>query len=328
MLATSPPETTTSRTCGVLRRYSIIDSSRSLGLADELELVDHRRGVADEVHAGAVAAVLRAGRQQLGEHLGGVAVGEPLGHPHVVLVQRVAGRVGVRGPVGTAVAEHRDHVLPDRVGVERVGERAGSGRLDGRRHRVHHLRRHQHRHGRALGLVALEVGVEPLVDEVAEQLAQLLDVLHAVGALPLDGLPLLGGDVLPAGEPGPVGLDQLDPPIGVGLPGEVVCRQSDGRFNAHCATVGGGSPVCPKPRRNLSCQPPVRRRRRPVRASDPTGLHRVLDDASWTRRPAAGRPAARHPPRAVARRGPHPRRAPEPRRGVVPPARAQARGRR
>ena len=247
MLATSPPETTTSRTCGVLRRYSIIDSSRSLGLATNLSFSITARGVADEVHARAVAAVLRAGRQQLGEHLGRVAVGEPLGHPHVVLVQRVAGGVRVRGPVGTAVAEDRDHVLADRVGVERVGERAGAGRVDRRRHRVHHLRRHQHRHRRALGLVALEVGVEPLVDEVAEQLAQLLDVLHAVGALPLDGLPLLGGDVLPAGEAGPVGLDQLDAPVGVGLPG-VVTGVADGRFDAHCATVGGGSPVCPSHR--------------------------------------------------------------------------------
>ena len=61
-------------------------------LAGELELVDDRGRVADEVHAGAVAAVLRAGRQQLGQHLGGVAVGEALGRPHVVLVQRVAGR--------------------------------------------------------------------------------------------------------------------------------------------------------------------------------------------------------------------------------------------
>ena len=65
-------------------------------LAEELQLVDDRGGVADEVHARAVAAVLRAGRQQLGEHLGRVAVGEALGHPHVVLVQRVAGGVRVR----------------------------------------------------------------------------------------------------------------------------------------------------------------------------------------------------------------------------------------
>jgi hypothetical protein len=65
------------------------------GLERELELVDRRGGVADQVHAGAVAAVLRAGREQLGEHLGGVAVGEAFGDPHVVLVQGVAGAVGV-----------------------------------------------------------------------------------------------------------------------------------------------------------------------------------------------------------------------------------------
>ena len=188
-------------------------------LAEELQLVDGRRGVADEVHPGAVAAVLRAGRQQLGEHLGGVAVGEALGRPHVVLVQRVAAGVGVRGPVGATVGEHRDHVVPDRVGVERVGQRPGPA-------------------GGSWGaivfiicggtsidivarsrLVALEVGVEALVDEVTEQRAQLPDVLDAVRPLPLGALPLRGGDVLPAGEAGPVGLDQLRASVGVGLAG-------------------------------------------------------------------------------------------------------------
>src|SRR5690606_15864245 len=55
-------------------------------LEGEPQLGDLRGGVADQVHAGAVPAVLRAGRQQFGEHLGGVAVGEPFGDPHVVLV--------------------------------------------------------------------------------------------------------------------------------------------------------------------------------------------------------------------------------------------------
>ena len=169
-------------------------------LRDELELLDDRRGVADQVHPGAVAAVLRAGRQQLGEHLGGVAVGQPLGRPHVVLVQRVAGGVRVRGPVGAAVGEDRQHVVTDRVGVERLGQRPRAGRSRVRDHRVHHLRRHEHRHRRALVLVPLEVGVEPVVDQVAEQLAELLDVLDAVGALPLDRGPVLGGDV--ASSPG------------------------------------------------------------------------------------------------------------------------------
>ncbi len=191
------------------------------GLAGELELLDHRGGVADQVHPGAVAAVLRAGRQQLREHLGRVAVGQPLGHPHVVLVERVAGGVRVRRPVGTTVRQHRQHVAADRVGEERLGQRTGTPRCDVGCHRVHHLRRHQHRHGGPLGLVASQVGVEGLVDEVAEQVAQLAEVLHAVGALPLGGGPLLGGDVLPAREPGPVGLHQLDPAVGVGLATEV-----------------------------------------------------------------------------------------------------------
>ena len=162
-------------------------------------------------------------------------MGQPLGDPHVVLVQRVAGGVRVRGPVGTTVAEHRDHVVPDRVGVERVGHRARAGRARLRHHRVHHLRRHQHRHGGPLGLVALEVGVEAVVHQVTEQVSKLLDVLDAVGALPLDGLPLLGGDVAPSRKPRPVGLDELDPPVGVGLAGV----ETDRGFDAH-----GGLPVC------------------------------------------------------------------------------------
>ena len=128
MLATSPPETTTSRTAG--RAAQVVEhvAEPVVRLADELELVDDRGGVADQVHPGAVAAVLRAGRQQLGQHLGRVAVGEPLGDPHVVLVQRVAGGVRVGRPVGAAVGEDRQHVVPDRVGVERLGQRPGAGR--------------------------------------------------------------------------------------------------------------------------------------------------------------------------------------------------------
>lgn len=65
------------------------------GLEGEFELVHGGGGVADEVHAGAVPAVLGAGGEQLGEDLGGVAVGEPFGDPHVVLVEAVAAGVGV-----------------------------------------------------------------------------------------------------------------------------------------------------------------------------------------------------------------------------------------
>lgn len=57
------------------------------GLECEFELGDGGGAVADEVHAGAVAAVLGAGGQQFGEDLGGVAVGEAFGDPHVVFVE-------------------------------------------------------------------------------------------------------------------------------------------------------------------------------------------------------------------------------------------------
>ncbi len=85
--------------------------------------------------------------------------------------------------------EHRQHVAADRVGVERLGVRPR--RVRTRRHdRVQHLRRQQHRHRRPLGLVALQVRVEPVLEQVAHHVAQLLDVLHAVRALPLHRAPL------------------------------------------------------------------------------------------------------------------------------------------
>ena len=91
-------------------------------LAGQLELGDLRGRVADEVHPGAVPAVLWAGREQLGQDLGGVAVGEPLGGPHVVLVEAVTGGERVRRPVGAPVGEDREHVPPHRVGAEGLGE--------------------------------------------------------------------------------------------------------------------------------------------------------------------------------------------------------------
>ena len=110
------------RACGAGSRAS--RPSRSTGLRSNFSFAITGGGVADQVHPGAVPAVLRAGGQQLGEHLGGVAVGQALDDPHLVLVQRVAGGVRVARPVGAPVAEHRQHVAADRVGVERLGEAA------------------------------------------------------------------------------------------------------------------------------------------------------------------------------------------------------------
>src|SRR6266540_4438390 len=110
-----------------------------------------------------------------------------------------------------------------------------------RRHRVHHLRRDQHRHRGPLGLVALEVGVEPVVDQIAQQLAELAHVLDAVRPLPLHGLPLLRGDVFPAREPGPVGFDQLDPFVRVGLAG----LQTERGLDAHPCSLSGTTWAAP-----------------------------------------------------------------------------------
>ena len=50
-----------------------------------------------------------------------------------------------------------------------------------------------------------------------DELAQLPDVLDAVRPLPLGARPVLGRDVPPAREPGPVRLDQLATPVVIGL---------------------------------------------------------------------------------------------------------------
>ena len=199
-----------------------------VGLGEELQLLDLGRGVSDEVHARAVTAVLRTCRQELGQHLGRVAVRESFDRPHLVLVQGVARRVGVARPVGAPVSEHREHVATDGVGVERLRERTSACGVGVACHRVEHLRGHEHRHrGRALD-VSLEVGVEPVVDEVAEHGMQLRDVLHAVRALPLRRPPVVGRDVGPAGEAGPVGLLERLIAVGVRLGECAAVRGLDG----------------------------------------------------------------------------------------------------
>src|SRR5690606_12837711 len=89
---------------------------------------------------------------------------------------------------------------------------------------------------------------EPFVDQVPKHLSQLPGVLHTVGALPLRGAPLLGGDVPPAREPGPVRLDQFPTLIRV--------RLSVGHGTSHdpfrrTGRVGGSDPGARAPRRWL-----------------------------------------------------------------------------
>ena len=221
-----------------------MSSSRSLGLPSNLSLSITGGGVADEVHPGAVAAVLRAGRQQLGQHLRGVAVGEPLGDPHVVLVQRVAGGVRVGRPVGTAVAEHRDHVVPDRVGVERVGHRA--------RARRHRLRRPScsssaaapastwwpARPGRARGRRRTRSSSRSPISS-----RSCLTFLTQWARCHWADAHSSAVTSFQPGEPGPVGLDELDPLVGVGLAGRLPEIQlCDRGLDAHVGLRGVRGP--------------------------------------------------------------------------------------
>ncbi len=181
-------------------------------------------GGADEVHPGAVPAVLRAGGDQFGQHLGRVAVGEALDHPHLGLVQRVAFGLRVAGPQRVPVGEHRQHVSAHRVGQERGGERRrGGGGVRG--HGVQQLRRQQDRHGRELGLVGGELLVELGGEQIADDGPELAGVLDAVRALPLGVAPLRLGDVAPAGQSAPVRLHQPGADVLVRLRGRGGCRR-------------------------------------------------------------------------------------------------------
>ena len=159
----------------------------------ELVLEDLQGVVAHQVHARAVAAVLRARGDQLGQDLRRIAMGEALDRPHVGLVQRVARRHRVARPLRLAVAEGGRHVAADPI-VAQIRDL----------HRVDHLRRDEHGHRGPLFLVAADVLQEVVAEVLAEGLLELLEVLHGVGALPLRRLPLLLGHVRVPGEAGPV----------------------------------------------------------------------------------------------------------------------------
>jgi hypothetical protein len=164
----------------------------------ELVLQYLGRVVADEIHAGAVPAVLRARGDQLRQHLGRVPVCEPFDGPHVRFVQGIASGHRVRRELLVPVRQRRGHVAPNGVGPQ-----------VGLVHRVDHLRRDQHRHRRPLLLVAFDVRVQLVGKVVAERAFQLDEVLDRVRPLPLGGLPLLLRHVTEPGETRPVGLDVL-----------------------------------------------------------------------------------------------------------------------
>ena len=170
----------------------------ALGLGDgELELLHLGHVVAHQVHAGAVTAVLRAGREQLGEHLGGVAVGQPFHLPHLCLVQRVTRGHRVVGPRRVPVVEGGQHVVPQRVvpEIRRV-------------HRVDHVRRDQDGHRRPLFLIAVDRVGERLRQQRTERGLELLQVLDGVAALPERALPVLLGHALVPRDARPIRLHE------------------------------------------------------------------------------------------------------------------------
>ena len=171
----------------------------ALGLRKgEPVLLHLRHVVAHQVHAGAVAAVLGTGGEHLRQHLGRVAVGQPLHHPHVRLVEAVAAGARVVRPVGPPVVEGGQHVPADRA-VPQVLQV----------HRVDHLRRDEDRHRRPLALVPLDAGEQGVGDEVAERLLQLAQVLDRVLPLPERALPVRPGRRAVAGDARPVRLAKL-----------------------------------------------------------------------------------------------------------------------
>ncbi len=162
------------------------------------ELVDLGDVVADQIHSGAMPAVLGAGRQQLGEDLGRVSVRESLDHPHLGLVQAVARGLGVVGPVGAPIGERREHVTPHRV-LPQVGQV----------HRVQHVRREEHRHGGSKLLILRNAGREAVGQQVAERGLELAEVLDGVLTLPGRAFPIFPAHISIAGNAGPLRLDEF-----------------------------------------------------------------------------------------------------------------------
>ena len=163
-------------------------------------LLHLRHVVAHQVHAGAVTAVLGTGGEHLRQHLGGIAVGQPLHDPHVRLVEAVTAGARMVRPVGPPVVERGQHVPADRAVPQVVQV-----------HGVDHLRREEDRHRRPLALVPVDAGQQGLGEEVSERLLQLAQVLDRVLSLPERALPVRPGGRAVAGDAGPVRLPELAP---------------------------------------------------------------------------------------------------------------------
>ena len=251
-------------------------------------LLHLRDVVAHQIHAGAVAAVLGTGGEHLRQHLGRVAVGQPLHDPHVRLVQAVAAGARVVGPVGAAVLEGGQHVPANRAVPQVVQV-----------HGVQHLRRDEQGHRRPLALVPVDAGQERVREELAEGLPQLSQVLDGVTPLPECALPVRLGDRAVARNPGPVGLPELAlERIHEGLRGGRGHRGTASHGPAGLAARGHGRiqglhvHVMSGP----TTEPEAQGRRRPSRCGAPLG-----EPTGQFPHPGEGSPSGAEAPRIQAR---------------------------
>lgn len=167
-------------------------------------------------------------------------MGQTLDRPHITLVQRVPFSTRMGHEIGLPIGEYRQHVAPDRISAEGIGEapRSTDRGLGG--DRVDHVRGDQHRHGRALALITCQISEEGVADKVRGDIAELTEVLEAMGALPLRRIPLPRSRFTPARKSPVVGLLSDSPSVGVGL--EQIGRHSSSqcfRWGRHVSVAGG-----------------------------------------------------------------------------------------
>ncbi len=164
----------------------------------EFQLYHLGHVVANQVHARAVAAILRTSGEQLRKHLGGITMGQTFHGPHVGFVERVAAGLGMARPFRMTVIKRGEHVAAHRVVPQVLVV-----------HGVQHVRRDEDRHRGALFDVALDAGHQRFGDQVAKNVFKFLEVLYRVATLPQRRFPLFLRDVLVARKAPPVRFNEL-----------------------------------------------------------------------------------------------------------------------
>src|SRR6266404_4549672 len=163
----------------------------------EAKLGHLRDVVANQVHARAMAAVLRTSGKHFGEYFCRIAMREPFDGPHVGFVQAVAAGFWMTRPFGVAIVEGRQHVATHGIVPEIFLI-----------HGVEHLRRDEDGHGGALFDVALHALQKILRQQRTENGLEFSQILHGVAPLPERGFPFPGSNILVAWQATPIRLDE------------------------------------------------------------------------------------------------------------------------